>query len=841
MEPELKVGFPPVLGTPVENLKGGAPTLRQGTSPPRFLTVEEIEDIVDVVPEVAAATQEVAMQVRSQIKLKLALQLRDYRVCPDAIPKLKGEIINQFLRSVINPGEPIGITTGEAIGGPITQMTLNTFHFTGSAKSMSMGIDAFRELLNATKDRKHKTTTIHFKDKNLSFEEVLELRRTIVGVTIASLVTSHATLASFNPDGTSIPFSTRGWWYDMYYTVTGKELIDTRNYLRLNFNINALYSYQVTLDDIVRVLENNFPQVVKCVASPTSLGIIDVYPDEELVIRALIDKLGKKANERYVAGINADNADSIFIQLTIVDKLNQMLVKGVDRITDIFPISVTTWSVIRSEEPIMNADRTAEYLNTVAAANPPGGAAAPEIVEAAVAKAKKELNRQWILWLDTIPMRMTGIELEKIRSLLTLAGIEIMSADGSQIQIRLPENWEAKVPVPKNPDVIRRINPGSYVNSLLEEENNRVKVEIAAQRAAGVPYPVVEPSALHRAGNYVYADANGTNLQKLLAHRLIDSRRTISNDPHEIAATLGIGACRNYIARQFYDMISGSSSYVNSRYIDLIGDFMTNSGFLIPITSRGVARQNRGAFADASFEHSVLAFLKAATFGYVEKVGSVSTSIFTGKRALIGTGIMNLGLIEEVLKYNESKQEGLLAEERLREAKTTELGTVRKMVLDADAEFGGDTMDPSNGTDMDLMAAFDTPDPNGIQPTLGPVFRAPTETKVVAPAPITEVIRAAPMIIDAPAPILPGTAIPVTVPPPNLLAPKGPVPRAFPVSALAPAPWISEILAAANPVGLPPLEGFDVATLIAQAVRNPPPTEVTARLISVEAFLEGTF
>ena len=54
----------------------------------------------------------------------------------------------KYLRSVIDPGEAVGIIAGQSIGEPSTQMTLNTFHLAGHAtKNVTLGIPRLREIV----------------------------------------------------------------------------------------------------------------------------------------------------------------------------------------------------------------------------------------------------------------------------------------------------------------------------------------------------------------------------------------------------------------------------------------------------------------------------------------------------------------------------------------------------------------------------------------------------------------------------------------------------------------------------------------------------------------------
>lgn len=54
----------------------------------------------------------------------------------------------KYLRSLVDPGEAVGIVAGQSIGEPSTQMTLNTFHLAGHAtKNVTLGIPRLREIV----------------------------------------------------------------------------------------------------------------------------------------------------------------------------------------------------------------------------------------------------------------------------------------------------------------------------------------------------------------------------------------------------------------------------------------------------------------------------------------------------------------------------------------------------------------------------------------------------------------------------------------------------------------------------------------------------------------------
>jgi DNA-directed RNA polymerase II subunit RPB1 len=62
---------------------------------------------------------------------------------------------NDYRRALIDPAEMVGTIAAQSIGEPATQLTLNTFHFTGTGKgSQSLGVPRLKEILSITKNLK---------------------------------------------------------------------------------------------------------------------------------------------------------------------------------------------------------------------------------------------------------------------------------------------------------------------------------------------------------------------------------------------------------------------------------------------------------------------------------------------------------------------------------------------------------------------------------------------------------------------------------------------------------------------------------------------------------------
>ncbi|KNH07861.1 DNA-directed RNA polymerase I largest subunit [Perkinsela sp. CCAP 1560/4] len=90
------------------------------------------------------------------------------------------------------PGEPVGLLAAQSLGEPSTQMTLNTFHHTGSTSShVSEGIPRVRELLCET--RKGGLVTVPIKHVGVAeVETCSRIKNIILSVNLQSFLSSAA-------------------------------------------------------------------------------------------------------------------------------------------------------------------------------------------------------------------------------------------------------------------------------------------------------------------------------------------------------------------------------------------------------------------------------------------------------------------------------------------------------------------------------------------------------------------------------------------------------------------------------------------------------------------------
>lgn len=144
---------------------------------------------------------------------------------------------------------------------------------------------------------------------------------------------------------------------------------------------------------------------------------------------------------------------------------------------------------------------------------------------------------------------------------------------------------------------------------------------------------------------YVLGTA-GSNLREIMTLDMVDETRTYSNDIHEMMEIFGIEAARNLIIHEINATINDTG--VEPRHINLLGDYMTYKGFLIPFERHGINRNpDNSPWGKSSFEEVIDILVKAATFSQVDKMNGVSSNIMAGQFINGGTNAMSILVDEE--------------------------------------------------------------------------------------------------------------------------------------------------------------------------------------------------
>ena len=122
---------------------------------------------------------------------------------------------------------------------------------------------------------------------------------------------------------------------------------------------------------------------------------------------------------------------------------------------------------------------------------------------------------------------------------------------------------------------------------------------------------------------------------------LIDDNRIATNDIAAVLEIYGVEACRANIARELRNVFSSHGIGVDGRHLNLIADYMTRNGGFAPFNRNGL-KGNVSPFTKMSFETTV-GFLKDAVLdGDWDDLTTPSSRLVVGRLGRTGTGFFDV-------------------------------------------------------------------------------------------------------------------------------------------------------------------------------------------------------
>jgi len=143
----------------------------------------------------------------------------------------------------------------------------------------------------------------------------------------------------------------------------------------------------------------------------------------------------------------------------------------------------------------------------------------------------------------------------------------------------------------------------------------------------------------------------GINMTDIRYINGIDLNRTYCNEINTIKKYFGIEAARSALLKEFYRVFSDQN--VNFHHLAILVDTMTNLGTLMSIDRHGINKLDTDPLSRASFEMPIEQLTKAAMFGEIDYMRSVSSRVMAGRVISGGTGLCTLLLDTEYVMNSE--------------------------------------------------------------------------------------------------------------------------------------------------------------------------------------------
>lgn len=516
------------------------------------------------------------------------------------LPRKQAERIlaSKYLRSLVEPGEAVGIVAGQSVGEPSTQMTLNTFHLAGhSAKNVTLGIPRLREILMTASANISTPSMTLVLNEELSEDDGEKFAKAI-SVLPLSHVLDHASVKESVGKGIGYPLA---------------KIF--RIHLRFFPSKEYTEAYNISIGDVLDTVERKFLDQLK-------LLIKKEIKKKEKSASAATPEVGVKSGTIEMAdparegggrrGGGGDDDDDDGDDDGDDDATNAKQRANRGEATSYGPNDDEDDAIQRRLEKEASPDDEDDEDE--------GFEGSPHV----------------------------GQEMEDEGS----ASQEGQDDEGLSREMRVKS---------KHGEVtrFRCCEKGEFCDFVLEFDVNMPKllmlnlVEEAVRKTLIQQIPGVgqctfvanETMTDVRSGEEVkmsVVHTAGANLQAMQKYgEFINPNKIVTNDIASVLEVYGVEAARNNIIRELSAVFGSHGIKVDNRHLNLIGDHMTRNGGFSPFNRMGL-RGNVSPFTKMSFE-TTLAFLKDAMLdGDWDDLSTPSSRLVMGSLGKVGTGAFDI-------------------------------------------------------------------------------------------------------------------------------------------------------------------------------------------------------
>jgi DNA-directed RNA polymerase II subunit RPB1 len=236
------------------------------------------------------------MLLKAQLRSRLAYKrlVLEHSLNKLAFDNVIGAVESRFLAAHANPGEMVGVLAAQSIGEPATQMTLNTFHFTGvSAKNVTLGVPRLKEILNVSANIKTPSMTIYQLPENTGDQNAAMALRSQIQHTNLRSITETCELW-YDPDIETTIIPEDQDMVESYFTIPSDDDPDIS--LQSKWLLRIVLSRASLLDKNLDI--NKVNQKIKDTYGKDLHVIVNDQNAEEQVVRIrLVQNYGKDEDD----------------------------------------------------------------------------------------------------------------------------------------------------------------------------------------------------------------------------------------------------------------------------------------------------------------------------------------------------------------------------------------------------------------------------------------------------------------------------------------------------------------------------------------------------------------
>ncbi|TRM68131.1 hypothetical protein BD626DRAFT_555014 [Schizophyllum amplum] len=500
----------------------------------------------------------------------------------------------KYMRSLVDPGEAVGLLASQGVGEPSTQMTLNTFHFAGhGAANVTLGIPRLREIV-MTASQKPKTPSMTMKvRKGVSEADIALFCKRASRLTLSQIVDSVTVKERLMVEG---------------------DARRTRFAVDLAFFPRAEYTaeYDVEPAEILAAFATRFPLTLKKELT-AELKKLDAD------LRAQIQELGKGMKPRENEGQetpddeDGEAGDSVPKPRDDDDGSEDGDGDADEEKRQRQRKQMATYEDDEDDEEEEEAQ----------------GEMGEEELEAAFASdAEEEAQKREIK--GTKKKSLQG-QVDKVRNVFKRNLVQAVDFNFTESNCAFQIEFSADMPKLLFVGIVERTCKATVVREI---------------KGITDCFSVKDDSK-SKTDPEIKLTTNGSNLPGMwdftadLEESIIDDDDMYSNDIYAILKTYGVEMARAAILREMGGVFGAYNIQVDRRHLELIADYMTFDGGYKPFNRKGIST-NSSPLLKASYE-TTAAFLSDATlYGDYDDLSSPSGNVVLGKPNLTGTGVFDV-------------------------------------------------------------------------------------------------------------------------------------------------------------------------------------------------------
>ncbi len=505
--------------------------------------------------------------------------------------KMLEPILNlKYMKSVVEPGEAVGIVAGQSVGEPSTQMTLNTFHLAGhSAKNVTLGIPRLREIvMTASNHISTPAMTLHVNEE-MSIEDGKKFAKSISKLSLAEII-DEASVSERIGKGV---FKKHAKIYDIKM-----KFFPANEYME---------TYNIEVRDVLSTLQDKFAPKL-----------------QQLARKAL----GKKKTEKALkSAANTAAVPEIGKSIGVAEESREAQRAeraGSDDEDDNEPEDEDDDATNAKERA--NRDQAVSYAandeDDDAVQRQMEKEASPDIddedEDADVERAQPAEDDEDKITNDALSNDRQSRVLQKCSDVSKFR----VDNTGEWCQITLEYDLDA-------PKVLMlSILEKALHDSLIQQIDGLDSCTYLSPADAKEPFALIHTEGVNLKAMQMYAD-------------FINPNKIITNDIAAMLVHYGVEACRSTIIQELSGVFGGHGIAVDNRHLNLIADFMTRGGGFSPFNRNGL-QGSVSPFMKMSFETTV-GFLKDAVMdGDWDDLRSPSARIVIGRTSKVGTGAFDV-------------------------------------------------------------------------------------------------------------------------------------------------------------------------------------------------------